>query len=52
MADNKIVLKNIKKNPNIRYSALTPNLKGFMDAVSFGNKKNVFFFQIPDQPFI
>lgn len=33
MADNKEVLKNIKRKPGVVYSVLTPNLKGFKDAV-------------------
>lgn len=33
LADAKQVMKHIKRNPTIRYSTLTPNLKGFKDAV-------------------
>lgn len=33
MADNKEVLKNIIRKPGVIYSVLTPNLKGFKDAV-------------------
>lgn len=34
MGDNTEVFKGIKKNPNISYPVLTPNLKGFEAAVS------------------
>ncbi len=34
MGDNKSVMKSIKRNPQVRYSALTPNIKGLQDAVS------------------
>ena len=34
MADNAEILKSIKRRDGIIYSALTPNLKGFKDAVS------------------
>ncbi len=34
LADSKLVMKSIKRNPAVRYSTLTPNLKGFKDAVS------------------
>ncbi len=33
MGDCKQVMKNIKRHEGVRYSALTPNLKGFMEAV-------------------
>lgn len=36
MADNKEVLKNIKRKPGVVYSVLTPNLKGFKDAMASG----------------
>ena len=34
MADHTEVLKAIKRHPNVCYSALTPNIKGFQRAVS------------------
>jgi hypothetical protein len=34
MADNSEVLQSIKRQDGIIYTALTPNLKGFKDAVS------------------
>lgn len=34
LADAKIVMQQIKRNPTVRYSTLTPNLKGYKDAVS------------------
>jgi len=34
MADNSDVLKGIKRRPGVIYSALTPNIKGFHDAVT------------------
>lgn len=34
MADNSEVLQSIKRSKGITYTALTPNLKGFKDAVS------------------
>lgn len=34
MADNAEILKSIRRRDGIIYSALTPNLKGFKDAVS------------------
>jgi hypothetical protein len=33
MADNSVVLKGIKRRSGVTYSALTPNIKGFNDAV-------------------
>ncbi|XP_048780391.1 hydroxymethylglutaryl-CoA lyase, mitochondrial-like isoform X2 [Ostrea edulis] len=36
MADNSEVLQSIKRSKGITYTALTPNLKGFKDAVSCG----------------
>ncbi|XP_061176684.1 hydroxymethylglutaryl-CoA lyase, mitochondrial-like isoform X2 [Saccostrea echinata] len=36
MADNSVVLESIKRQRGIVYSALTPNLKGFKEAVSSG----------------
>ena len=33
LADAKMVMAEIKRNPLVRYSVLTPNLKGFKDAV-------------------
>lgn len=35
LADAKLVMQQIKRNPTVRYSTLTPNLKGYRDAVSF-----------------
>ena len=35
MADNARVLKGIKKKKGVIYTALTPNLKGFQDAVGY-----------------
>jgi len=35
LADAKQVMKSIERNPNVRYSTLTPNLKGFKDAVFY-----------------
>jgi len=34
LADAKDVMKQIKRKPAIRYSTLTPNLKGYLSAVS------------------
>jgi hypothetical protein len=34
LSDAKVVMNGIKKNHSIRYSSLTPNLKGFGSAVS------------------
>ena len=33
MADHNEVMKNIKREPGVRYPVLTPNLKGFESAV-------------------
>ena len=33
LADAKQVMKQINRDPSIRYSVLTPNIKGFKDAV-------------------
>ena len=34
MSDHTEVLEKVKRSPNVRYTALTPNLKGFNGAVS------------------
>jgi len=34
MADNEAVLQGIARQPGVTYSALTPNIKGFHNAVS------------------
>ncbi len=34
MADHAEVLRAIRRNPSVKYTALTPNLKGFNSAVS------------------
>ena len=34
LADSMLVMNGIKRNPLVRYSTLTPNLKGFKSAVS------------------
>jgi hydroxymethylglutaryl-CoA lyase len=33
LADSALVMKSIKRNPKVRYSVLTPNLKGFHSAL-------------------
>lgn len=35
LADAKLVMQGIKRDPSIRYSTLTPNLIGYKQAVSF-----------------
>ena len=35
MGDHKEVMANIQKKPNVTYSVLVPNIKGFEAAVSF-----------------
>ena len=37
MADGEAVLKGIERRPGVTYSALTPNIKGFHNAVSWLN---------------
>lgn len=34
MADNEAVLEGIERRPGVTYSTLTPNIKGFHNAVS------------------
>ncbi|MFA0569372.1 hydroxymethylglutaryl-CoA lyase [Vibrio gallaecicus] len=43
MADSDLVFKNIKQQPNIIYSALTPNLQGFEKALQAGVKQVAIF---------
>jgi hydroxymethylglutaryl-CoA lyase len=42
LADAKIVMNNISRHDNITYSTLTPNVKGFKDAVCL-NMLNFYF---------
>ena len=35
LSDAKEVMRQIKRDPSIRYSVLTPNIKGFKEAVGF-----------------
>jgi len=37
MADGEAVLKGIERRPGVTYSALTPNTRGFHNAVSWFN---------------
>jgi len=37
MSDNRDVLRGIQRKTGVVYSALTPNLKGFQDAVKINN---------------
>ena len=39
-ADAKTVMAKINRNPDVRYSTLTPNIKGFNDAVSMPPNDN------------
>ena len=43
MGDNYEVLKGIKKYPNISYPVLTPNIKGFEDAIEAGGMEVAIF---------
>lgn len=43
MADNARVLRGIRRKRGIAYTALTPNLKGFQDAVSDDHHLHIFF---------
>jgi len=43
MGDNKQVMKGIKKVPGITYSVLTPNLKGFNEAMEAGAQEVAIF---------
>ena len=36
MADHSEVMKGIKRNPNVRYAALVPNVHGFKEAIASG----------------
>ncbi|XP_078502926.1 3-hydroxymethyl-3-methylglutaryl-CoA lyase, cytoplasmic isoform X1 [Lissotriton helveticus] len=43
MADHSEVMKGFKKNPGVRYTALTPNLQGFHAAIAAGAKEVAVF---------
>ncbi len=43
MGDNSEVLAQIKRAPNVKYTALTPNLKGFQAALSSGAQEVAIF---------
>lgn len=44
MADHSEVFQGIKKKRDVSYPVLTPNLKGFKDAVSFNNMHYKFLY--------
>ncbi|CAF0927480.1 unnamed protein product [Brachionus calyciflorus] len=43
LADAKQVMKSIQRNPLVRYSTLTPNLKGLDDAIEVGSQEIAIF---------
>lgn len=50
LADGRVVLEGIKKNPNVRYPVLVPNLKGFELAMQAGAKE-IAVFTTPSEQF-
>jgi hydroxymethylglutaryl-CoA lyase len=43
MADSAVILKSIKRHPNVSYPVLTPNLQGFQAAVAAGAQEIAIF---------